>query len=77
MPGAHLFTGSDTLLRGGGFLRFSGTGCPSALATVFRGTRYFCADARPVMSGFCRLFRRIRSYSHSLDLCTHSLLTRP
>lgn len=32
------FTGSSTLLRGGGFFRPEGTGDASAFATVFRDT---------------------------------------
>ncbi|MFJ9647084.1 hypothetical protein [Streptomyces sp. NPDC101206] len=34
------FTGSSTLVRGGGFFRFAGTGHANAFATVFRDTRY-------------------------------------
>ncbi|MET8630175.1 hypothetical protein ABZW30_41785 [Kitasatospora sp. NPDC004669] len=66
------FTGSSTLLRGGGDLRFGGTGDSNAFFTVFRDTLNRTASSRPD-SPCSRLARRILSNSHSRDLCTSGL----
>jgi hypothetical protein len=41
------FTGSSTLLRGGGDFRFGGTGDSNAFLTVFRDTLNRAASSRP------------------------------
>lgn len=41
------FTGSSTLWRGGGDLRFGGTGDSNAFRTVFRDTLNRAASSRP------------------------------